>query len=66
MIIISDNFFSITDFNDVIYNNKKISIDASSLTKIKDSNAFLNSFIEGKIIYGINTGLGPMAQYKIE
>jgi len=27
---------------------------------------FLNLFHQDKIIYGINTGLGPMAQYRID
>ncbi len=30
------------------------------------ASAFLETFHQDKIIYGINTGLGPMAQYKID
>lgn len=34
--------------------------------KIEESFHFLKTFSNDKIIYGINTGFGPMAQYRIE
>ncbi len=34
--------------------------------KVAESFQFLNAFSEDTIIYGINTGFGPMAQYRIE
>ncbi len=42
-----------------------ISISDSDVKKIENSYQFLNHFKEGKVIYGINTGFGPMAQYRI-
>ena len=35
-------------------------------SKINESFDFLKEFSSDKIIYGINTGFGPMAQFKID
>jgi histidine ammonia-lyase len=35
-------------------------------TEIDNSFIFLKEFSKNKVVYGINTGFGPMAQYKIE
>ena len=42
-----------------------VTLDASAIQGVKDSFSFLKSFSKDKLIYGINTGLGPMAQYRI-
>lgn len=52
-------------FHDVIYKGKKIKLSESEIDKIEASFKFLIEFAKNKIIYGINTGFGPMAQYKI-
>ena len=36
-----------------------------ALKKVQDSYNFLDDFSKNKVIYGINTCFGPMAQYKI-
>ena len=53
------------DFYDVLFEGEKIELDAKSLEKVRTNFEFLKEFVKGKVIYGINTGLGPMAQYKI-
>lgn len=53
------------DFYDVLFEGEKVDLDAKSLEKVKTNYEFLQEFVKGKVIYGINTGLGPMAQYKI-
>ncbi len=57
---------NLQDFYDVVFSEKEISIDDSVLKTVQDSFDFLTEFSENKIIYGVNTGFGPMAQYKIE
>jgi len=52
-------------FQDVIYNGTEIKLSESEIDRIEDSYNFLIEFAKNKIIYGINTGFGPMAQYKI-
>lgn len=53
------------DIFNVLYNNQKITVSESELKQLDASNAFLNEYIKGKIVYGVNTGFGPMAQYVI-
>ncbi|GAA3778305.1 aromatic amino acid ammonia-lyase [Corallibacter vietnamensis] len=57
---------SIEDFYKVIIENKPISIDTTVLETVEKSFNFLKEFSENKVIYGVNTGFGPMAQYKIK
>ena len=40
--------------------------DAASMEKVQRSYDFLRRFASDKIIYGINTGFGPMAQWRVE
>ncbi|MCY7362644.1 MAG: aromatic amino acid ammonia-lyase, partial [Ignavibacteria bacterium] len=53
------------DIFNVLYHNKKITISDSELKQLDASNVFLSEYIKGKIVYGVNTGFGPMAQYII-
>ncbi len=53
------------DFYKIIFKGEKIEIDEKALRKVNESYLFLNEFSKDKIIYGINTGFGPMAQYRI-
>ncbi len=65
MDINSEKQININDFYEVIYKDKKVSIDKETIKKIDNNHSFLIDYLNEKIIYGINTGLGPMAQYKI-
>ena len=62
--IIADNVI-LSDFIDILLNYMTIEIDMAQIEKVKKSYTFLKDFAKKKLIYGINTGLGPMAQYKI-
>ena len=55
----------LSDYTDILLNFKTIDIDLAQIEKVKKSYTFLKDFARKKLIYGINTGLGPMAQYKI-
>src|SRR5690554_301665 len=56
----------VKDFYKVIFENSKIKIDNEVYKTVEASFQFLKSFSEDKVIYGVNTGFGPMAQYKIK
>jgi len=56
----------IEDFYKIIIKNNSILVDDSVLETVEKSFNFLKEFSENKIIYGVNTGFGPMAQYKIK
>lgn len=66
MIEIGDRFISIKDFHAVLTGNESIVISEKASERIERSFRFLASFHQNKVIYGINTGLGPMAQYRID
>ena len=54
------------DFNKVIFEEENIKIDKEVEERVTYSFNFLKEFSKNKVIYGVNTGFGPMAQYKIE
>ena len=49
----------------ILIDNQVIEIDDAALQRVYESHYFLKEFIKDKLIYGVNTGFGPMAQYKI-
>ena len=56
----------IEEFYSVIFKGESISIDKKVMDTVQKSFDFLSDFSKNKIIYGVNTGFGPMAQYKIK
>jgi histidine ammonia-lyase len=56
----------LNDFEDIVYSNVPVKLSKEVKENVKNTHTFLTTFIKGKVIYGINTGLGPMAQYRIE
>src|SRR5580765_2403452 len=65
MVDIGSRSLTIQDFSDIVFKSEKISLNQGALEKVNASFQFLEHFSTGKLIYGINTGFGPMAQYKI-
>ena len=57
--------FSFSEFKAIIFEQKEVEIAEATLQQMEESFQFLKSFAEDKVIYGVNTGFGPMAQYKI-
>lgn len=65
MITVGQSVLTLADFNDIVFNKKSVSLSPSALTKVETNFKFLQNFSSNKLIYGINTGFGPMAQYKV-
>ena len=65
MIKIGGSKLSLKDFEEILLYKKAITIDADAIERVQASFNFLKQFSDQKLIYGINTGFGPMAQYKI-
>lgn len=65
MLTLSHNL-GIQDFYKVLFENMGIQVAPSVLDRVEQSFNFLKTFSENKTIYGVNTGFGPMAQYKID
>ena len=65
MIQVGGNRLSLKDFEEILLRKTPITIDATAIQRVNASFEFLQQFASHKLIYGINTGFGPMAQYKI-
>ena len=50
---------------DILFDTQQITLSKDTQERIKGCFDFLQNFATDKIIYGINTGFGPMAQYRI-
>ncbi len=65
MIHVGERALSLNDFSDILYKDKEVVLDKAAVEKVDVNFQFLKSFSSNKLIYGINTGFGPMAQYKV-
>ena len=65
MIKLGDEQLSLATFKAIVLDDESIEISESAFQRIDASYNFLKEFSSHKLIYGINTGFGPMAQYKI-
>ena len=66
MITFKNQKVTAEDFYKLLFEGGKIEISEEVISRVQSSFDFLQTFSKDKIIYGINTGLGPMAQYRIE
>ncbi|MBE6177517.1 MAG: aromatic amino acid lyase [Rikenellaceae bacterium] len=56
---------SASEFEQMLRAEEWIEIDAATRRQVEACYSFLESFSKDKVIYGINTGFGPMAQWRI-
>jgi histidine ammonia-lyase len=64
-ITLSQGTLSLEALNSIVVERQPITIDGDTMAEVQRSFDFLKSFSQDKLIYGINTGFGPMAQYRI-
>ena len=57
---------SFSDFESIVFDQAKVILSDESRGEIGRCYEFLEKFSKDKVIYGINTGFGPMAQWKID
>ena len=60
------NQINLTDLEKYALEFKQFNLNEGLVSDINKSFDFLKEFSSDKIIYGINTGFGPMAQFKID
>jgi histidine ammonia-lyase len=65
MIAVGQSVLSLEDFSDILFKKKMVTLNKSDLERVDINFRFLQSFSSNKLIYGINTGFGPMAQYRV-
>ena len=49
-----------------MFQGEKLSIAPEAMAQVERCYAFLEKFHNDKVIYGINTGFGPMAQWRVD
>lgn len=49
----------------ILFDNAPLSVDDEAMRDVTRSHEFLKEFVADKVIYGINTGFGPMAQWRV-
>jgi histidine ammonia-lyase len=65
MIRIGNSPMTLEDFDKIVIQKSQIEIMPNVLSEVEASFNFIKKFSADKVIYGINTGFGPMAQFKI-
>src|SRR6201991_2524774 len=65
MVPVGQNVLTLNDFAAILFNNQSVTLPEAALQKVNVNFEFLQKFSSNKLIYGINTGFGPMAQYKV-
>ena len=58
--------FTLPIVDQILFQGEQISIDSAVMKKIESCHSFLKGFAAEKVIYGINTGFGPMAQWRVD
>ncbi|MBI2258578.1 MAG: aromatic amino acid lyase [Flavobacteriia bacterium] len=59
------SFLNIDQIEAYVFDKHELQICEEQFLHLKNSFSFLSKFCSDKIIYGINTGFGPMAQFNI-
>ena len=57
---------SVREAEEILYGGRKIDIESLPLDRVERCFSFLEQFAAEKVIYGINTGFGPMAQWRVD
>lgn len=65
MIAVGEKRLTLQDVEKILYYNERIEVTADTIKRADDNFNFLRDFAKDKVIYGINTGFGPMAQHRI-
>lgn len=65
MITLKDKI-TLNEVEKVLYSGENISVSDDWMARVDDCYHFLERFAAEKVIYGINTGFGPMAQWRVD
>ena len=59
-------YFSTDYVRRVVFGGEKLVLPEKAMQEVERCYRFLKEFHKDKVIYGINTGFGPMAQWRVE
>lgn len=63
--VVYDSQLSLQEFERVVFQGEQLVLANDARKRIETCYSFLKGFAAEKVIYGINTGFGPMAQWRI-
>lgn len=55
----------LSDIYNILFNGTTLTLPAEEMRRVAECHDFLREFATDKVIYGINTGFGPMAQWRV-
>ncbi len=58
--------FTLEYVRQVLFEGRKIRLEELPMAEVESCYEFLKEFASDKVIYGINTGFGPMAQWRVD
>lgn len=64
--LIYNKELNLKDIEDLLFGGETLSPGDEAFERIERSYNFLKEFSKEKVIYGINTGFGPMSQFRVE
>lgn len=62
----NDFRLSLSEIEQVLFQGKALDVERLPMEEVSKCYKFLESFTKQKVIYGINTGFGPMAQWRVD
>ena len=65
MMVLGDRRLTLEDCEAILFQQQPVELAPDALRRVADNFQFLTEFSANKLIYGISTGFGPMAQYRI-
>lgn len=57
---------TLKEVEELLFNDRKLEKSQLPLAEVERCYEFLRNFSSQKVIYGINTGFGPMAQWRVD
>src|SRR5687767_13290911 len=65
MIAAGEKIVTLEGVASILFKKEKVDLTPATMKKAETNFNFLREFSKNKVIYGINTGFGPMAQHRI-
>ena len=60
------NYLTLEQAEAIVFSGEKMTVPAEAMAQVERCYHFLEQFHKDKVIYGINTGFGPMAQWRVD
>jgi histidine ammonia-lyase len=64
-VVITNKKLQLNQIESILFKAENVEITPDALANVQAGFDFLKKFSDEKLIYGINTGFGPMAQYRV-